>query len=305
MPNAQAPAAPPASYYAPADNFSLTGVYADPATSQGSVSVLSDSTLAVLDRIQAIIDRDLALLESNYHRRVVEELEHELEIELPEDFDVESLTDSERQILSQETKDLGKLPGELQIPAHLATLDAAKLKGSKTFYFGEKFVNMSNEEVIDYTLEKLVETQVRAVQKTISMTQTDTFIENTKEGDQPGRQMETLSEQEVEAMRSDLLAQRKREYERGELDIEINIFSSAHAANYGKVYKTINTGTGEVVENPQNSVEFDADWEFSESKGRALARLFNDPGIAKQLQDRGSFGAYFDEYKKDIQSAIG
>ncbi len=291
----------PASRFAPAETTEMTGIYSDPRIGPTPAVAFSETTQRILDTIHSLINNELETIGATFRQMVETDLEFEPEDKLPESTKYTDLTNEQMRGLSEETRDAGLLELKFSIISALATQDAASLKGAGSILFGEKYVEMSTEELVEYQINTLVDGQIGAIKKAVEMSRGEDFITFSEGTRDPTGVVDSMTEEEVEILRSDLLAQRRAEYKRGELDFNINVFASTHAANYDKIHKTLNMATGETVVNEANTVVFDEAWELSARKKASFQRLLIGEG--EFFEDNlERLGVYAEEYLRDIAS---
>lgn len=292
----------PASYFAPAAQTEMTGVYTDPGVAQVvGPAILSDSTQRILDTIHSLANNEMKTIGATFRQMAEVDLQRVPENNLPESARYTDLTYGEKQKLSDETRDAGFLELKLSIYSKLATQGAAGLKGTGSFLFGEKYVNMTDAELVAYQINALVDRQIESIEKTIEMSQNEDFVILSDGTPDPTGQVAAMTEEERTTLRDDLLAQRMAEYERGALHVNVTVFASTHAANYDKTYKTLNMASGETVVNAANTAVFDEAWELSERNKEFFQKLL--VGDSDHVRDNIELlGIYAEEYIKDATS---
>ncbi len=309
-----------ASVYSAGTGIDMTGFYTDPRVTSVSPATLSQQTQDVLDTIHSLGNNELKAITAKFREMATEELGLQPNEALPENITLSDLETEQRQALSGETRDVGQMQKRLDFFAFLATQTAENLSTSRAIVFGEQYMNMSEEELVDDQINKMVDRQMNAIKTTMDMARSQAFQDASAGVEERTELGAPMEEAELEAMRADLLAKRRDEFERGELRIRVEVFSSAHAANYGKVYATLDTdsGDGRVVQE-ENRVAFDENWEMPESaKKEHFARKFEgitvvdgqpvlDPGKKNAASHSGmeflkKFGAIGLEYMRDARA---
>lgn len=284
----------PASYFAPAVQTELSGIYSDPRIALADPVALSDSTKRILDKINSLINNELKTISTTYHKMA----EADTGRELPENPKYSDFTTEERMSLSEETRSAERFKTSFGIWSHIATMDPSNLKG-RGFMIGEQFLDMTETELAEKTISGFVNTQIQAAQRVIEMTRSDEFATFSDGTENPTGPVHAMTPEEVETMRSDLLAKWTDAYDRGEINLTLQVFSSGHAVNYDKAYKTLNMATGDFIVTTENSVVFDEAWEFSEARKTTMERLMTGVGGSQFLD---GLGEYAEEYLKDLSS---
>jgi hypothetical protein len=121
----------------------------------------------------------------------------------------------------------------------------------------------------------MVDMQMNAIKTTFEMARSDEFGQFAGDATERTELGEPLQEDDLAAIRADLLAKRRDEFQRGELRLQVDVFSSVHAANYDKGYATLDTAGEGLVVQPENGVAFDADWTMSEARQSQFTRMFD------------------------------
>ncbi len=291
----------PASYFAPADNTSLPGIYADPRVAQGTPARMSDATMRILDTIHSIVSNELKTIGATFRQMAEVDLEFEPEEKLPEDTRIRDLTSEQVGRLSADTRDAARLELQLSLYTTLATQGGVTPKGFGFILFGEKYVEMNDAELAEHQINALVDNQIKAIKMTLELSKSEEFIRFSAGTGIPTDVTGPLTDEELATLRSDLLAERRAQYQRGELNVNVTVFASTHAANYDKTYKTFDMASGETVVNEANTAAFDEAWEFSERKKEAFHRLLvGDSDFVRDNIER--LGIYAEEYIKDATS---
>ncbi|WP_227270387.1 hypothetical protein [Roseobacter weihaiensis] len=284
----------PASYFTPATQTDMIGTYSDPRMAQAAPVALSESTQRILDNIRSLIGNELKTINTTYRQMAEEDIGRPL----PQSVKHSDFTIGERMSLSKETRSAENFKTSFAVRSEFATLDPSNLKGS-SFLIGEKFLEMTDAELAEYAINNLVEGQVKSTQRAIEMSQSDEFAKLSDGTKKPTGPVAKMTDEEVETMRSDLLAKWTDAYNRGEIELNLQVFASVHAFNYDKIYKTLDLGTGDTSVNAQNAVTFDKAWEFSEARKASMERSLTGIG-GSQFLDR--LGDYAEEYLKDATS---
>lgn len=102
-----------------------------------------------------------------------------------------------------------------------------------------------------------------------------------------------------QTVRANLTAKRWAEFDRGEIDMTVTIYSSKHAASYGEAYKVLDMRTGYMTVNEANRVEFDEAWELSDLKKAHYARWLEN-GVAEQMT--AGWGEHRDAISRDVHA---
>ncbi|WP_299965608.1 hypothetical protein [uncultured Roseobacter sp.] len=264
----------PASVLSSAVITDMAGVYADPRVAPTVSAALSQKTLDILNRIQSLISNELETVGASFREMVAVDLELEPDEALPEETTIRDLTDAQRRALSEDTHDAGWLEIKFGLTARLASLDAEQLGGVRAFMFGEQYVGMSEEELADARINQMVDAQISMIRNTMGMAREEAFQRYAATTETPTALGDPLSDADFDAMRADLLAKRRDEFQRGELRLQVEVFASVHAANYEKTYATLDTADAGLVVKPENGVAFDEGWVMSERDKQFYGRMF-------------------------------
>lgn len=268
----------PASVFSPGINTDMTGVYLDPRVALIAPATLSQKTQDILSTIQALISNELQAIGATFREMAGVDLELEPDEALPKATQIIDLEPGQNRLLSDQTKDAGWSEMKFSLNAKLASVTAEQLSGTRAFIFGEQYVGMSEEELVDVRLNAMVDSQMAAIKTTLDMARSDEFQRYAANGEMPTTVGAPLSEADFETMRADLLAKRQDEYRRGELRLQVEVFSSFHAANYEKSYATLDTDGAGLIVRPENGAAFDTAWTMSDQDKETFGRMFD--GIA-------------------------
>ncbi|MEX5597940.1 hypothetical protein [Pseudophaeobacter sp. C1-32P7] len=280
-PKAADPAGQPAASPGPASVFSrgvstdMTGVYSDPRVTSVGPATLSRKTQDVLEKIQSLVRNELETIGAVFRGLANQDLELEPGEGLPEDTILSDLELEQSQKLSDDTKAAGLLQMKFSLQSSLASQGAEMLSNARSILFGEQYVGMTEEELIDHQINAMVDMQMNAIKTTFEMARSDEFGQFAGDATERTELGEPLQEDDLAAIRADLLAKRRDEFQRGELRLQVDVFSSVHAANYDKGYATLDTAGEGLVVQPENGVAFDADWTMSEARQSQFTRMFD------------------------------
>ncbi|MEO3477426.1 hypothetical protein AAFO90_07090 [Phaeobacter sp. CAU 1743] len=279
-PKAADPAGQPAASPGPASVFSrgvntdMNGFYSDPRVTSVGPATLSQKTQDILDTIRSLATNELKTIGAVFRGLANQDLELEPGQGLPEDTILPDLEPEQSQKLSDETKAAGLLQMKFNLQLSLAPQGAEMLSNARSIVIGEQYVGMTEEELIDHQINAMVDMQMNAIKTTFEMARSDEFGKFTGVIAERTELGEPLQEDNLEAIRADLLAKRRDEFQRGELRLQVDVFSSVHAANYDKGYATLDTAEEGLVVQPEN-VAFDADWTMSEARQSQFTRMFD------------------------------
>lgn len=261
----------PASRYVPGDAVSMSGLYEAPKP-LALVAQLSEATQTALDKINALVSSELVAVRDTYRAQVKEEID----VELPSDFGPWAVRGRARLKLSDETRDIAPMIDRFTMNASIATADAKRWANGTSFLFGEQYIGMSEAELVDYRINAMVDMQMGAIARTFELARSDTFQQYAGQVEVPTALGDPMSEMDMTAMRADLLAKRRDEFNRGELTIRVEVYSSMHAANYEKTYATLDTSGPGLTVTAENAVAFEPDWTMSARDKQTFGRMFEN-----------------------------
>ncbi|UWQ61463.1 hypothetical protein K3723_11320 [Leisingera caerulea] len=239
-------------------------------------------TQAALDRIQSIIENEQVNLRKNLLQSITEDLSQGLDEEQKQELAEElkslklsnfSQHDFPGKQFSEKTLDTKQLMSRLESETWEATKGLEVT--TAVAYFGQDHVEMTREELVDLTITRGVERQIKAMKRVSEITNSEQYRTLAARDGSVPRAVPPLSAEDEAAIRADLLAHRRAQYERGELDIEIKVFSSTWAATYNEPYTTIGMADGRQVTNEANASTFRDEWEMTEHR-----KAFFRQGIA-------------------------
>ncbi|WP_411351133.1 hypothetical protein PNH50_11530 [Leisingera aquaemixtae] len=302
---AAAPLQDRASLYQPGQTITDPAAYSAPAALS---LVLPERTQAALDRIQSIIDNEQVNLRKNLLQSITEDLSHGLDEkqkqELAEELKSLKLSnfsqhDFPGKQFSEKTLDAKQLMSRLESETWEATkgLEAT----TAVAYFGQDHVEMTREELVDLTITRGVERQIKAMKRVSETTNSEQYRTLAARDGSVPRAVPPLSAEDEAAIRADLLSHRRAQYERGELNIEIKVFSSTWAANYNEPYTTISMATGQQVTNEANASTFRDEWEMTEHRKGFFRQGIAHHGL-EQYAPTLAQHAHREEILRDIYS---
>lgn len=256
---------------------------------------LSEQTQQALDQIKSIVDNELKTFNTNLRAQA----EKELGRELAPDEKLGDLGMYDRMALSSETRGAELELQRIQSHAHRATNMNVE---SEVWIFDPAAMDMTKEELADKVIRDHVEHQIGSMRALAKETTTEEYQKFASSDDTAARSVPPLTEEAENQIRADLLAYRRAQYERGEFDVTVQVFSSYHAFNYEKVHTTLDMATGEMTVNEENRAEFRDEWEMSQSDRDFHLRNIEHFGEDYYLNKVTSIGKsrYKDAILKDI-----
>lgn len=293
---AQGPFHDQASRFTPAPQTSELASYYSVNQGRPQLPPLSKQTQQALDQIKSIVGNELKTYRANLRAQA----EKELGRKLAPDEKLGDLGIHDRMALSSETRKAEATLFSSYVWSQIATVD---MESPHTVSLtGPDAMDLSKEELADKVIRDGVETQINAMKYLAKRTTTETYQKFASAEDAPARSFPPLTRETEDQIRTDLLAYRRAQYERGELDITVQVFSSQHAFNYGQPHKVFDMAAGEMTVNEENRAEFRNDWEMSQSDRDHYLRGIEHFGEARYMNEIKNLGKsqYKDEVLKDI-----
>lgn len=265
--------------------------YADPRASSVQATVFSARTQDAMAAIQSLIANEGAAL----NRGTKAIWSSQLGRDIPLDTRYTDLSVEDRMSMDREARKADNLNIHFSLSASIAS--GIALKGQAFILGGEK-ADMSREELIEDTINGFVSMQINHMKRSFEMAADPEVQALMQDLEVPTEVPEWTTDLE-QTLRADLTAKRWAEFERGEIEMTVTIYSGKHAANYDQPYKVLDMRTGEMTVNEANRVEFDKGWEFSDRKKAGFAMMLEGP-----LGDRVTegWGEYRDAILQDIHA---
>lgn len=267
----------------------MSGFYSAPTVTTVQEPVLSEQTQKVLDTIASLVANEGAAI----NRGTKAIWSSQLGRDIPLDTKYDDLSIEDQMSMDGDARRANHLSEEFRITAYLAGADETPLKGIT--YFGQK-MDMSREELIEDTINRAVDSQVNNMRSLFAMAADPEVQALMTDLEIPTDVPEWTDELE-QTVRADLTAKRWAEFERGEMEMTVTIYSSTHAANYGEAYKVLDMRTGEMTVNEANRTEFNEAWELSDSRKANYAKWLDSP-LADQMTS--SWGEHRDAIMRDV-----
>lgn len=275
-----------------AQTADMSGFYSAPTVSTVQQPVLSEQTQKVLDTIASLVANEVAAV----NRGTKALWSSQLGRDIPLDTDCTDLSVQDRMLMGsmgREANRANNLNNDLSISASLA--GEMNLKG-RGFIGPDARMDMSRDELIQDTTNGMVSHQINHIKRAFEMAADPEVQALMKDLDVPTK-VPAWTEELDQTVRADLTAKRWDEFERGEMEMTIEIYSSPHAMNYGEAYKALDMRTGEMTVNEANRTEFNEVWELSDSRKANYAKWLDSP-LADQMTS--SWAEHRDAIMRDV-----